>query len=169
MTPNVKAVQKTLLHIHSKKGPFAFEAKEQVKNAEFTRHLLFRSGLVYRFRSWCLFIKGLYKSSQANSKKISFCWFHFPQWNDLGHEKSPLSWWNHYFLLQRKIKVEILPYVFNHSVDTGLLATFPRYGCMCRFAFSHMSTWGVVLPTVGRTLSIYPLCWSKAKILINKI
>lgn len=117
MTPNVKAVQKTLLCIYSRKGPFAFEAKEQVKNAECTR-LLLRSGLVYRFGSWCFFMKNLYKSSQANSMKISFCWFHFPLWNNVGHEKSPLSCWNHYFLLQRKAKVEILPCAFNHNVDT---------------------------------------------------
>lgn len=89
--------------------------------------------------------------------KISFYCFYFPLRNNMGHENTLPSWWNHSFLLQRKLMVKLLPLTFNYKVETRILPTFPRYGYICKCAFSYTSTLGVVLPAVVRMLCIYPL------------
>lgn len=68
----------------------------------------------------------------------------------MGHENTLLSWWNHSFLLQRKLTVKLLPHTFNYKVETRILPTFPKYGFICRFAFSYTSASGVALPAVVR-------------------
>lgn len=66
--------------------------------------------------------------------------------------------------------VKLLPLTFNYKVETRILPTFPRYGYICKSAFSYTSTLGVVLPAVVRMLCIYPLqLYSEAKILTCKI
>lgn len=107
---------------YPKKDPFASEAKVWVKNTDCIRSLSSKTGHVYTFQSWCFFITSLYKFSQEPvPKKISFCCFNFPLWNNMGHENTLLSCWNHSFLLPRKLRVKLLPYTFNYKVESRIL------------------------------------------------
>lgn len=112
MTPNVKAVQKTLFYIYSKKGPFAFEAKEWVKNADCTRSLLFKFELVYVFQSWCFFITSLYKPGQANSNENQLLLLLFSFTEQYGTWKHPSKLMQSLFLAPEKTHGEIIaPYI----------------------------------------------------------